>query len=58
MNIKHKAINKLTNFLNYIAEGDEGLKRELEEVGPIRIIKTFIVLQVLTVLTLVLVVAL
>ena len=35
--------SKLTQFLEYIAEGDEALKQELACKGPIRIIKTFFV---------------
>lgn len=44
MSIKTKAVNKLTELLEYIAQGDEGLKRELKRKGAVNIIKEAIYL--------------
>ena len=43
--MKKYIISKLTNFLWYIADGDDGLKAELEEIGPIGVIAIAVTLS-------------
>ena len=43
--MKKYIMSKLTNFLWYIADGDDGLKRELEDIGPLGVIAIAVILS-------------
>ena len=43
--MKKYIMSKLTNFLWYIADGDDGLKAELEEIGPMGVIAISVTLS-------------
>ena len=43
--MKKYIMSKLTNFLWYIADGDDGLKAELEEIGPLGVIAISVTLS-------------
>ena len=45
--MKKYIMSKLTNFLWYIADGDDGLMRELEEIGPMGVIAISVTLSTL-----------
>ena len=45
--MKKYIISKLTNFMWYIADGDDGLMRELEEIGPMGVIAISVTLSTL-----------
>ena len=44
--MKKYIVSKLTNFMWYIADGDDGLMRELEEIGPMGVIGIAVTLSV------------
>jgi hypothetical protein len=44
--MKQYILSKLTNFMWYIADGDDGLKAELEEIGPLGVIAIAVTLSV------------
>jgi hypothetical protein len=44
--MKKYIMSKLTNFMWYIADGDDGLKDELERIGPLGVIAIAVTLSV------------
>jgi hypothetical protein len=44
MKLKKLVVKKLTEFMEYIADGDDGLMRELKKKGAVNIIKEAIYL--------------